>query len=596
MSRLVANHRRTTGSIHETSSPKVTESTRRSETIVSKMKRRRTPTKVASECLGLMRPGHRRTLVDFQRIKSALEGGEAGWTSDESTVDKRDTRRRRVSDDDSISGMRSIEPGEIISDMESDEDMDISDSDFGAGQSSGPTTDTTPERSLSPSVSKAETPQTPKEESSKSRLPGVFSLEKIDTFQATQLDTLDLKGPSAREMDTVPSSQVKVSLPGPSSKPTEAARGLAIMTPEEPSSCSHMSEAKQVPVVQDDETNRERRPLTPVAPETMGQPSSSAVGKAKEPSVEDNEVDEGVEADIETEELTAGAGDSSDDSDDSDYHQDDSDDASLSDQEQELGLDAEAEAERDDDIGYLRLMPRSVLEGMLQRLLKPPQSQQTRRAVQSLIQENLPETLASYDTSLRIKINETHTAMMQEMQEEHSSLTSDDFAHVMARFLRNEVKVLHSFPGSGPATFELILYLAEHSFGDLELDDRPGFGERDTFDSAADKALLYVAEERLGEEGATFRAAIPGYLETIRSQAMYLYRHGRHPKTWFPATISFLQSSLQPSSVKKCGRLRSATRKAIPFGLQRVDMPMKTCCKPLSSFPYTTQSVLLSLL
>lgn len=268
---------------------------------------------------------------------------------------------------------------------------------------------------------------------------------------------------------------------------------------------------------------------------------------------EEKEEDEGVEVDMDDEEED-------EDKDDSDYAEEDGTPENMS-------SDSESEAAEEDDTReqplsdeYLRLMPRPVLEKILQRLLKPPQSPQTRRVVQSLIQESIPETLAAYDTSLRIKVNETYTTMVQEMQDQHSSLTSDDFADVMARFLRNEIRVLQSFPGSSKSAFELILYIAEHSFGDLELDNRRGFGERSHFDKAADRALLYVAEQRLKEEGPVFRAAIPGYLEMIRSQAMYLYRHGIHPKSWFPASTTFLQSSLQVTVQKAYGRLRSQTR------------------------------------
>ena len=554
-----------------------TESNRGPDTKISRMKRRRTPSNVASathtshraDCFSVKgqsefvrptKPGHRRTLVDLKRIKSALETVEDGWTTEESVPDTREARRRRVGDEDSNSETRSIEPGEIVSDMDSDEDMDISDSDFGAGQSSGPTTDTTPERSLSPSLTKTDSSQSLKEGPPKSPSPNASALQRTDTLQAIPQES-QRKVPPMRKPEAAPSAQVKIPKPGPSSQFPEAGPSLVPVVPEKTvsSDAPHTSPTpaiESLSVSQEDEVDREQTPATPAA---VDHRSAVAAGKAKQMPSEEKGIDHGAEADVEGEVLAAGAGGESDDS---EYHPEDSDDTSLSDQELELilGQDVEDEDEPEDDSGYLRLMPRSVLEKMLQRLLKPPQSQQTRRAVQSLIQENLPETLASYDTSLRIKINETHTTMMQEMQEEHSSLTSDDFAHVMARFLRNEVKVLHSFPGSSPATFELILYLAEHSFGDLELDDRPGFGDREAFDSAADRALLYVAEERLQEEGPVFRAAIPGYLETIRSQAMYLYRHGRHPKTWFPATIAFLQSSLQTSNTKKCCRLRSATR------------------------------------
>jgi hypothetical protein len=312
------------------------------------------------------------------------------------------------------------------------------------------------------------------------------------------------------------------------------------------------------------------RPTTDTSPETSPVPPSPklevlpTISKAK--LTEDKDVDEGVEVDIDDVEqhrasrsnVTGEDNEEEDeDEEDSDYEDEDEDSVQYS-------ADSDENPEFDDDEDnhdYLRLMPRPILERILQRLLKPPQDPKTRRAVQSLITEHLPDTVTAYDTSVRIKINETYTSMVQEMQDEHSSLTSDDFAHVMARFLRNEVRVLHTFPGSTSVTFDLILYIAEHSFGDLELDDRPGFeGERGGFDEAADRALLYVAEQRLEEEGAAFRAAVPGYLETIRAQSMYLYRHGRHPKSWFPATIAFLQASLQPNSVKRCGRLRSDTR------------------------------------
>ncbi|KAI0753931.1 hypothetical protein BC629DRAFT_1175043 [Irpex lacteus] len=453
--------------------------------------------------------------------------------------------------------------------------MEISDTDSEVPpSSSGPTTNTTPARSLSPSTSKLSPLQPLKDEIATHKSSSTFSLKKMEALQAAQQGG-ERKVPATRKSDAAPSAQAKETEPGPSTKVSEAELDVVSATQKDDSvlerpTTSLGAQTKLVPFVQGSKTITELRPVVPLSPRNMDRPPRAAAAKTKQRPGEDIEVDEGVEVDIDGEEVAAAAGEDSD-SDDSDYHGEDSDEPPFSDQELNLAADPEAEDEPEDDLTYLRLMPRSVLERILQRLLKPPQSQQTRKAVQSLIQENIPETLASYDTSLRIKINETHTAMIQEMQEEHSSLTSDDFAHAMARFLRNEVRVLHSFPGSGPATFEVILYLAEHSYGDLELDDRPGFDERASFDRAADRALLYVAEERLEEEGASFRAAIPGYLETLRSQAMYLYRHGRHPKTWFPASVAFLQSSLQPNNAKKCGRLRSATRNASPFRLQRID-------------------------
>ncbi|KAI0342130.1 hypothetical protein BDW22DRAFT_1484981 [Trametopsis cervina] len=337
-----------------------------------------------------------------------------------------------------------------------------------------------------------------------------------------------------------------------------------------------LSEGEDLENMDISDTEPEASPSTTVTPQTTPDRSQTPatedthvarvkkdLSKALNAASEDKDFDEGVEVDIEEEQIEY------DDEEDDDYEESDGEDEGTvpsdpSDEDAELG-------EEDEEFAYLRHMTRPTLERILQRLLQPPHSPQTRRAVQSLIQENIPGTVAAYDTSVRIKVNETFTAMVQEMQEEHTSITSDDFADVMARFLRNEVKVLQSFPGSNKATFELILYIAEHSFGDLDSDDRPGFGERTEFDNAADRALLYVAEKRLEEEGAAFRAAIPGYLETIRSQAMYLYRHDRHPRTWFPASIAFLHGSLQVNSRRKIGRLRSETRTASPFRLQRVE-------------------------
>lgn len=303
-------------------------------------------------------------------------------------------------------------------------------------------------------------------------------------------------------------------------------------------------------------------PKSRKSPSPMIQQSISLRLRPVQIPTEDRDVDEGVEVDMEDDEEDKRRDD--EDANDSDYREDeDEDPQDEPSSESELDIAATDTEDPSDQVlsdEYLRLMPRPVLEKILQRLLKPPQSPQTRRVVQSLIQESVPETLAAYDTSVRIKVNETYTTMVQEMQDQHSSLTSDDFADVMARFLRNEVKVLQAFPGSNKSTFDLILYIAEHSFGDLELDNRRGFGERTHFDKAADRALLYVAEQRLKEEGPSFRATIPGYLETIRSQAMYLYRHSIHPKSWFPASTAFLQASLQVTATKACGRLRSQTR------------------------------------
>ncbi|KAI0699544.1 hypothetical protein BC835DRAFT_537260 [Cytidiella melzeri] len=394
----------------------------------------------------------------------------------------------------------------------------------------------------------------------------------IDMRRAKAAQERDVSDWSSDESDGHAAKRYKVSKAG-------AGSDMSSIEPGEILSDAESSEYTDTPDAEY-RAGPSSRPTTDTTPEQSPIPSTAeadvphpvrktAVEHVREVSFEDKQVDEGVEVDMEDEEQRdeEDGSDGAQDSDDSDYEDDDSDGVSSSGTTDE---ELDSHDEQENEQAYLRLMPRPVLERMLQRLLKPPQSPQTRRAVESLIQECLPETVAAYDISVRIKINETYTAMVQEMQEQHSSLTSDDFADVMARFLRNEVKVLRSFPGSAPATFELILYIAEHSFGDLELDDRPGHGERTSFDNAADRALLHLAEERLEKEGATFRAAIPGYLETIRSQAMYLYRHGRHPRSWFPCTTAFLQTSLQTNSLKKCGRLRSDTRTASPFRLQRV--------------------------
>lgn len=313
------------------------------------------------------------------------------------------------------------------------------------------------------------------------------------------------------------------------------------------------------------EVSKHTRPEEEVPKFPAASPSTSKAVKPRLPGspFEEKQVDEGVEIDMEEDEqpkVTVKV-DEAADPDDSDYTDGDQDGSEDSD---DTGIDDE-ELEEDNahphslTDEHLRLMPRSVLERILQRLLKPPQSPQTRRVVQAMVQESVPETVVAYDTSVRIKVNEKYTTMVEEMQEQHNSLTSDDFADAMARFLRTDVRVLQSFPGSTKATFELILYIAEHSYGDLELDNRRGFGERTQFDAAADRTLLYVAEQRLRVEGDAFRTVIPGYLATIRSQAMYLYRHGFHPKNWFPASTTFLQASLEHHPAKT-SKLRSQTR------------------------------------